>query len=217
MAGLTDESPSGAVSRDSCSWSMVLVEKGCGWSGGEWTAGGEPVAMAAPLEGAEGELTWESSAVRDRLSLARAFWNHTWKRKRKCVKNNNGKIKLMLLLLASSSIEHICDVTCLPYLQDSLGQAGLMCQAGPVFTVRVVLLGEIRLQRSELLAAETRPHSFGLPAGPSTCRPVVRSWLWAADRLLPFAGALVLSCTHTHTHRFVFDALTHLNNLKTSI
>lgn len=61
-----------------------------------------------------------------------------------------------------------------------------MSEAGPVFTVRVVLLGEIRLQRSELLAAETRSNSLGPPAGPPTSRPVVQSWLWTADRLLSF-------------------------------
>lgn len=71
------------------------------------------------------------------------------------------------------------------YLQDSLGQAGLVCEAGPVFTVGVVFLGKVRLQRSELLAAEARPDSLGPPGDPPTCRPVVRSWLWTADRLLP--------------------------------
>lgn len=73
MAGVTGGSPSGAVSRDSCSWSMVLVEKGCDWSGGERGCGGELVAKVTSLRAAEGKSTWESSALRDRLSLARAF------------------------------------------------------------------------------------------------------------------------------------------------
>lgn len=85
------------------------------------------------------------------------------------------------------------DVTGVSYLQDSLGQAGLMGQAGPVFTVGVVLLGEIGLQRSELLAAETRSDPLGAPVGPPPRRPVVQPWLRTADRLLPFTRNLVLS------------------------
>ena len=57
MAGLAGGSPSGAVSRDSCSWSMVLVGKGCDWSGGEQPGDEEPVATVTPLWGPEGELT----------------------------------------------------------------------------------------------------------------------------------------------------------------
>ena len=52
MAGLAGGSPSGAVSRDSCSWSMVLVGKG-----GEQPGDEEPVATVTPLWGPEGELT----------------------------------------------------------------------------------------------------------------------------------------------------------------
>ncbi len=64
---------------------------------------------------------------------------------------------------------------CVSYLQDSLGQAGLMSEAGPVFAVRVVLLGKIRLKRSELLPAKTRSNPLSPPAGPSTCHPVIQS------------------------------------------
>ncbi len=56
MAGLMGGSLSGAVSKESCSWSMVLVGKSCDWSGGEQAGDGEPVATVTPLEEAEGEL-----------------------------------------------------------------------------------------------------------------------------------------------------------------
>lgn len=50
---------------------MVLVGKD--WSDGEQAGVEDVVAMAAALEGSEGELTWESSELRVLLSLARAF------------------------------------------------------------------------------------------------------------------------------------------------
>lgn len=75
-----------------------------------------------------------------------------------------------------------------------------MSEAGPVFSVRVVLLGKIRLQRSELLAAKARPDSLGPPPGASAAHRVVQSRLRAADGLLPLGGDLILSLTHTHTH-----------------
>lgn len=53
---------------------MVLVGKGGDWSGGEQMADGELVTtVTGPPTGAEGELTRESSVLRERLSLARAF------------------------------------------------------------------------------------------------------------------------------------------------
>lgn len=71
------------------------------------------------------------------------------------------------------------------YLQNSLGQAGLMSKAGPVFAIGVVLLGKVSLQGSQLLAAETRPDAFGPPAGSPTRLLVVQTGFWTADRLLP--------------------------------
>lgn len=67
-----------------------------------------------------------------------------------------------------------------PHLQDSLGQPGSVRQAAPVFSIRVVFLGEVRLQGSELLAAETRPDSFAPSVDPPSCRPVVQLGLRAA-------------------------------------
>lgn len=63
------------MSRESSSWSMVLVWKDCDWWE-EVTRDGEAVAMVSNLWGA-GELLCDSSAERERLSLALAFWNHT--------------------------------------------------------------------------------------------------------------------------------------------
>lgn len=60
-----------------------------------------------------------------------------------------------------------------------------MCEAVPVLPVRVVLLGEVGLQRPELLAAETRPDSLRPAVAPPTRLPVIQSGLRTADRLLP--------------------------------
>lgn len=71
-AGLSDGSWTEPVSKESCSWSMVLVGKG-DWSRGEQDSDEGVAAMVTAPGGAEGELAWESSELRERLSLARAF------------------------------------------------------------------------------------------------------------------------------------------------
>ena len=57
--GLGGRPQSGAVRRDSCSWSMVLGMKGLDWSSGEqaWGGGELVTTEMAALRGAEGELT----------------------------------------------------------------------------------------------------------------------------------------------------------------
>lgn len=129
-----------------------------------------------------------------------------------------GSVPLKLGLRAgpSTTRQTVRSLVLIGYLQDPLGQAGLMSEAGPVFTIGVVLLGEVRLQHSELLTAETRPDSLGTPANPPTCLPAVQSRLRAADRLVPLVRDLVLSC-ETHTNTGVFYELVTEQNTQSKV
>lgn len=98
-----------------------------------------------------------------------------------------------------------CGASGVRYLQDPLGQARPVSQAGPVLSIRVVLLGKVRLQRSELLAAETSPNALVPLTGPATLCSGVQRWFQTAAGLLAFTRLLMLSCvTRTNVSNYSF-------------
>lgn len=94
------------------------------------------------------------------------------------------------------------------YLQDPLGQARPVSQAGPILSIRVVLLGKVRLQRSELLAAETSPNALASLTGPATLCSGVQPWFRTAAGLLSSTRLPMLSCvTHTNVSIYSFKGV----------
>lgn len=87
-----------------------------------------------------------------RRHLARAFWNHTWThdvRARACAIETINTILQCRFRKPSN------------YLQHSLRQSGLLRQLLQVFGVRIVIDGEVRLHRAQLVVLERGAHPFG--------------------------------------------------------